>query len=81
LQRESIGKNRPRCGSLALSHLGLDALAGLPVVSPPPPNIVATEVVQSLQLARLADHAGWRLEAQANTLSAGLGTNWTTVAG
>ncbi len=32
-----------------------------------------------LQFNWPADHTGWRLEAQANALGAGLGTNWLTV--
>ena len=32
-----------------------------------------------IQLSWPLDHTGWRLEAQTNGLSAGLGTNWTTV--
>jgi autotransporter-associated beta strand protein len=34
----------------------------------------------SLTFSWPADHTGWRLEAQTNTLSSGLGTNWATVA-
>jgi cellulose 1,4-beta-cellobiosidase len=31
------------------------------------------------QFAWLADHTGWRLQAQTNSPTAGLGTNWVTV--
>ena len=34
-----------------------------------------------LQLAWPADHTGWRLQMQTNSLASGLGTNWITVAG
>ena len=34
-----------------------------------------------LQLNWPADHTGWQLQAQTNSLSVGLGTNWSTVAG
>ena len=34
-----------------------------------------------IQLNWPADHIGWRLETQTNSLSAGLGTNWMTVPG
>ncbi len=34
-----------------------------------------------LQLAWPPDHTGWRLQSQTNALTAGLGTNWVTVAG
>jgi hypothetical protein len=33
-----------------------------------------------LQLSWPADHTGWRLQAQTNSLNTGLGTNWATVA-
>lgn len=35
----------------------------------------------NLQLSWPADHTGWRLQAQTNGLTTGLGTNWQTVAG
>ena len=35
----------------------------------------------SLTLSWPSDHTGWRLEAQTNSLAAGLGTNWVTLAG
>lgn len=34
-----------------------------------------------IQLSWSADHTGWRLEAQTNSLTTGLGTNWVTVTG
>lgn len=34
-----------------------------------------------LQLSWPADHRGWRLETQTNSLATGLGTNWVTVPG
>ena len=34
-----------------------------------------------MQLNWPADHIGWRLEAQTNALSVGLGINWVTVPG
>jgi alpha-D-xyloside xylohydrolase len=34
-----------------------------------------------LQLSWPADHRGWRLEAQTNSLATGLGMNWVTVSG
>lgn len=34
----------------------------------------------SLTLSWPADHTGWRLEVQTNSLTRGLGTNWVTVA-
>jgi alpha-L-fucosidase len=35
---------------------------------------------KQIQLSWPADYTGWRLEAQTNSLGAGLGTNWTTIA-
>ena len=35
----------------------------------------------SLMLSWPADHTGWRLETQTNSLATGLGTNWFTVVG
>jgi hypothetical protein len=53
------------------------------------PSPVATNVtnisytfdsVNGLTLSWPADHIGWHLEAQTNSLTSGLGTNWVTVA-
>ena len=46
--------------------------------SSPPLNLVVNS--GKIQLNWPTDHTGWRLEAQTNSLSAGLGTNWITVA-
>jgi len=46
--------------------------------SSPPLNLAVNS--NKIQLYWSVDHTGWRLEAQTNSLSAGLGTNWTTVA-
>ena len=35
----------------------------------------------NLEMSWPADHTGWRLQVQTNTLSAGLGTNWVTIPG
>jgi polygalacturonase len=50
------------------------------------PSLVATNVSfqrigNQLQLAWPADHTSWRLEAQTNSLSVGLSTNWSIVPG
>jgi polygalacturonase/pectin methylesterase-like acyl-CoA thioesterase len=52
----------------------------------PLPSMVSTNMNLritggQLQLTWPQDHLGWRLESQTNSLSAGLGTNWTTVSG
>jgi hypothetical protein len=56
-------------------------IVALPPVSLVPTNIVCQAVSGQLQLSWPADHLGWRLEIQTNTLGTGLGTNWTTVPG
>ena len=50
-----------------------------PTVSLVPTNLVAQVLGDQLQLSWPADHLGWRLQIQTNTLSNGLGTNWATV--
>jgi len=51
------------------------------------PNILATNLTSlnsggtNLTLSWPADHTGWRLLIQTNTLAKGLSTNWTTYAG
>ncbi len=42
---------------------------------------VATTAPGTLTVSWPADYIGWSLESQTNSLSAGLGTNWTRVAG
>jgi autotransporter-associated beta strand protein len=44
-------------------------------------NITATVSGNTLTLSWPADHTGWRLQVQTNTLGTGLNTNWSTVAG
>ena len=34
-----------------------------------------------LELSWPADHIGWRLQAQTNSLTTGLGTNWAAIPG
>jgi autotransporter-associated beta strand protein len=46
-----------------------------------PTNITVTASSGSLTLSWPADHTGWRLEAQTNSLSVGVSHNWTTVPG
>jgi len=59
---------------------GTITVTGLGVATNPT-NVVAVVIGGSLQLTWPADHTGWSLQAQTNTLAAGLGTNWVTVAG
>ena len=46
-----------------------------------PTNITSSVVGSTLHLAWPADHTGWTLEAQTNTLSVGLSTNWVRIPG
>jgi fibronectin-binding autotransporter adhesin len=46
-----------------------------------PTNITATVSGSTLTLTWPADHLGWILQSQTNSLSAGLRTNWVDVAG
>jgi len=51
------------------------------IVNTTPTNIVASVSGKSLTLSWPADHTGWTLQTQTNSLTAGLGTNWVNVAG
>jgi len=60
------------------------ALFGIPVATGPatnPTNIVFQVSGCNLTLSWPADHIGWQLEAQTNSVTQGLGTNWFNVAG
>jgi autotransporter-associated beta strand protein len=60
---------------------GLGSLQiGIPVATNPT-NISFSIGGGNLTLTWPADHTGWRLEAQTNSLATGLGTNWFTVPG
>lgn len=52
-----------------------------PTINPNPTNITWSVSAGNLLLAWPSDHTGWTLQEQTNSLSAGLGTNWFTVAG
>jgi hypothetical protein len=51
------------------------------LVNTNPTNIVAVVNGANLELSWPADHIGWHLQAQTNTLATGLGTNWVNVPG
>ncbi len=51
----------------------------LRLVSTTPATISHNAAANSLTLSWPADHTGWRLQAQTNSTSAGLGTNWFDV--
>jgi len=50
-------------------------------VNTTPTNIVTSVSGNQLTLSWPADHIGWTLQAQTNSLSTGLSTNWNDVAG
>ena len=51
------------------------------VVSAAAPSLITQIAGSDLSLTWPADHAGWRLQVQTNSLIEGLGTNWSDVAG
>ena len=70
----------------AVGLVGL--IAGAVVVAPAgtiatvntnPTNLVAVVNGGSLELSWPADHIGWRLQCQSNSLATGLYTNWVDV--
>lgn len=50
------------------------------IVNPNPTNIVTSVSTNSLTLSWPADHAGWTLQTQTNSLTKGISTNWVDVA-
>jgi autotransporter-associated beta strand protein len=56
-------------------------LAVIRAVSTAPVTLLFTANATRLQLSWPADHIGWRLEAQTNSLAVGFNTNWVTVPG
>jgi hypothetical protein len=48
-------------------------------VNTSPTNITTSVSGKTLTLSWPADHIGWRLQTQTNSLSTGLGTNWVDV--
>jgi hypothetical protein len=72
---------------LSGSQIAASYAAGVSVYLPP--STVATNVVpvlfnvsgSNLNLSWPADHLGWTLQVQTNSLNSGLGTNWVPVPG
>ena len=50
-------------------------------VNPNPTNITTSVSGNTLTLAWPADHTGWRLQSQTNSLNSGLGASWTDIPG
>jgi autotransporter-associated beta strand protein len=83
----------PGASTSNFSHIAGSAGAGLgfsftngllTVVTGPatnPTNILASVSGNQLTLSWPADHQGWTLQAQTNSLTSGLGTNWVDVPG
>jgi hypothetical protein len=61
--------------------IALDVTGIAPPVNVTPTNITMVATNGGLQLSWPLDHTGWRLQAQTNSLSVGIGTNWSEVAG
>jgi len=59
--------------------VGLGAV--IPSVNTTPTNIVRSVSGNNLTLSWPADHTGWRLQSQTNSINIGLRTNWADVAG
>jgi hypothetical protein len=54
-------------------------LSATVAVNTTPTNIVAAVSGGNLNLSWPADHTGWSLQAQTNSVGVGLSTNWTTI--
>lgn len=50
-------------------------------VNTTPTNMTAVVKSGKLELSWPADHTGWKLQAQTNSLASGLGTNWVSIPG
>lgn len=62
------------------SYLAVDGTLRVAPVNTNPTSITATVAGGSYDLSWPADHLGWRLQSQTNSLSVGLTTNWLDVA-
>ncbi len=69
--------------SLQITNLEAQLIAkyGVVGVATNPTNITTSVSGNVLTLSWPADHIGWRLQVQTNSLSTGLGSGWTDVAG
>ena len=59
----------------------ITVLTAPPLVNSTPTNLVVAVSPGQLTLSWPADHTGWTLQAQTNSLSVGLRTNWFSIAG
>ena len=70
--------------ALSATQVSLDYQTGLAsgfVVNPHSTNIVFSVTGNQLHLSWPADHTGWRLQTETNSLSTGISTNWVDVSG
>lgn len=67
--------------NLAALSIDLVVTSAPSTVNTSPTNITAVVNAGSLELSWPADHLGWRLQAQTNSLALGLSTNWVTIPG
>ncbi len=68
----------------ALNQIGESADSATVIATPVATNAVSLMygwTDNSLTLGWPADHKGWQLQAQTNTMGSGLGTNWVDVSG
>jgi hypothetical protein len=56
-------------------------LYGVPAVATNPTNIAVQLTNNNMTLSWPANHIGWQLQTQSNSLAQGLGTNWVNVSG
>ena len=69
-------------GILFTNNLAVDgSISVLPNVATNPTNIVVSVAGNQLILSWPADHTGWHVQVQTNTLATGLSTNWVTIPG
>ena len=59
--------------------IALNVTSAVSPVNLSPTNITFTVTGNQLVLSWPADHTGWSLQAQTNSLTTGLGTNWVTI--
>ena len=60
---------------------GSGSLVVVPTIATNPTNITANVISGNLVVTWPADHIGWILQSQTNSLNVGLGTNWVDVPG
>jgi hypothetical protein len=77
---EVCSRNPNWLGTATFDNVSVTGLWPI-TVSTAPVSITTAVVGGSLQFSWPADHIGWRLETQTNSLAVGLHTNWFTVSG